>query len=448
MMHLDLCTVGGYNEVGRNMAAVKVNDTAVLLDMGFYMQKIMEFEEEGGHAAGLSGDRMIKLGIVPDVHVIDAWKSSVRAIALTHCHFDHIGAVPYLAPFYPQAPVYGTPFTMAVVRKMMHDEDMFISNPLKTARYNTRIKLSADVEMEYIYVTHSTPQASIVVLHTPKGAVVYATDFKLDDHPVLGKAPDYEALNRLADEKVLALIVDSLYSAAAMKTPSEKVAREMLRETMLETDNDGCAIVGTCFASHLARLKSFADFGRTLRRKVVFMGRSMQRYVEAAVELGLVDFPGVELVSYGRDVKRRLHDIEKRGSEDYAIVCTGGQGERNSVLARMLRKDYPFQFYTDDQVIFSNKVIPVEPNITNRALIEDELRKKGVRVYKDVHVSGHDSREDIRWLIEKLEPEHVIPCHGPPNLLEPACDLAEEMGYTYGKTAHLLGNGGKLKLHY
>ena len=173
----------------------------------------------------------------------------------------------------------------------------------------------------------------------------------------------------------------------------------------------------------------------------------MMKYCDADEEIGLVKFrKQAEIVGYGRDVKKKLHEIEKQGPGNYLIVCTGGQGEKHSVLSRMMREDYPFRFMNEDHVIFSNRVIPVEPNIANRAEIERRLKEFGVRIFADIHVSGHAAKEDIRDLIRMTEPQHFIPCHGPHNLVGSAAELAESMGYKLGKDVHLLENGKKVTL--
>lgn len=443
---IEICGVGGYDEVGRNMVAVKAGNEAAVFDMGFQVQKLVDFEEEGGLREGLTREQMIQLHAIPDDTVLGSWRGMVKAIALSHCHLDHIGAVPYLERGY-RAPIYGTPFTMAVLRHMLKHDEMSVKNKMQDVETGKIVPLTKDMSLEFVYITHSTPQSSFVALHTKQGIILYATDYKFDNHPVIGGKPDYERLKELKDEGVIAMFVDSLYSRHDMKTPSEKVAREMLKDILFGTENRGNAIVGTCFASHIARLKSFIEFGRALDRKVVLLGRTMMKYCEAAAEVGIVDFrKEAEIVGYGRDVKKKLKEIEKQGAGDYLIVCSGGQGEHNSVLRRMMRNDYPFQFMNEDHVIFSNRIIPVEPNITNREEIERRLKELGVRIFKDIHVSGHAAREDIRDLINIIEPEHVIPCHGPHGLVGGAGELAEQMGYKMGKDVHLLENGKKILL--
>lgn len=442
-MTIELCTVGGYNEVGRNMTAIKVDDEVVICDMGFYLQKIVDFEEEGGHRQDLSADELIQIDAIPDDRVLSSWRNNVKAIIPSHCHLDHIGAIPYLAGKY-NAPVIGTPYTIEVLNTMIRDDRLKMPNPTKKVNPNGFFKVGKNIEIELINMTHSTLQTAMVVIHTKYGSIIYANDFKFDNHPVLGKRPNYERLKELGKENVIALIVDSLYSAAERKTPSEKVAREMLKDVMLGTDNEGHSIIATTFASNLARLRSIIDFGKKLNRKVLFLGRSLMKYTLAAEAVDLVNFSKeVEIVGYRRQIEKKLEDIKKH-KEKYLIVCTGSQGEPESVLARMVNGQLPFNFREEDHVIFSCKTIPVEPNFENRKVIEKKLKERKARIFTNIHTSGHCSREDLRDLINMVQPRNIIPAHGTKEMLDAMAELASEMGYKVGKDVRLMKNGQKI----
>ncbi len=432
-------TLGGYAEVGKNMSCLEVGDEAVIFDMGFYMPKLIDFEEGGGERQHASRASMIESGAIPDDSIIDGIRKKVRAIALSHCHLDHLGAVPYLEKSY-DAPILGTPFTLEVLRTMIRDENFSMKNRMKQITPNSACNVSDNIELEFINITHSTLQTAMIAAHTKEGIVLYANDFKFDKYPVVGREANIKRLRELGKEGVKALIVDSLYADNEQKTPSEKVAREMLKDIMLGTENRDNAIIVTTFASHIARLKSIADFGQKLNRKIVFLGRSMAKYISAAERLNLIKFPKrCEIVSYRLKVEKMLRQIEKDRSS-YLIVCTGGQGEPTSVLSRMATNQLSFEFLKDDHVIFSNKVIPVDINRANRARLEGRLKNRKVRIFSDVHVSGHASREDLRDLINTTKPENIIPAHGDITMLTALGELATEMGYTLRKNVHIMAD--------
>jgi ribonuclease J len=308
------------------------------------------------------------------------------------------------------------------------------------------LQISKNIKVEFINITHSTPQAVLIAIHTKYGIIMYSNDFKLDNHPVIGKKPNYERLKHLSEkENIILLIMDSLYSNLDAKTPSEKVAKEMLKDVILGTKNEDNLIVITTFSSHIARLKSIIEFGKMLNRKVVFLGRSLYNYVIAAEKIGLVNFSKeVELIGYRSLVKKKLREIEKEGRSNYLIVCTGNQGEPDAILSRMAnKKDIHFEFLPNDIIIFSCRTIPTSITIKNRENLEHKLKQFRVRIFKEIHVSGHAAREDHRDMIMLLKPKHILPIHGGRDITSGLETLSEELGYKLNKNVHL-GKDGKV----
>lgn len=446
-MSLEIIGVGGYDEVGKNMTVVKYNDEAVILDCGFHLPSLVGFEEGGGDRRNLTPKGLQKIGAIPDDTVLNSLKDKVKAIVPSHCHLDHVGAIPYLENHY-KAPIVGTPYTIEVIKTLAKDEKLRFSNKLIAKKTSSTYNVSKNIKVEFIRMTHSTLDTASLAVHTPEGVVLYTNDFKLDNQPTMGGKPDYKRLRQLGDQgNVKAVIVDSLYSSKAMKTPSESVAKEMLKDVMFGADNEGHAMFVTSFASHIARLRSMVEFGKKLNRKIVFLGRSLNKYVKAAEAVGLVNLSkDVEIMTYARQVEKKLHQIEKN-KDKYMVVCTGSQAEPNAILTRIGDRKLPFKFEHDDHVIFSCKTIPVEPNIENRAKLESSLSGRGVRIFKDIHVSGHGSREDIRDLIGMVKPEVVIPGHGDKERVTGHIeDLANLLGFKTGKHLQFLNNGKKTVL--
>ena len=185
--------------------------------------------------------------------------------------------------------------------------------------------------------------------------------------------------------------------------------------------------------------------GTEMGRKIVFLGRSLCRYIDAAEEVGIVDFHDLERVRYGKEIKRRLKKLADE-KEDYLIVCTGHQGERRAVLSKMAHNEFDFRFNSDDMVVFSCTVIPTEENEENREVLEDELKKKGVEIHKDVHASGHGSKEDLKEVISLLRPKFLIPAHGNLEKEENLAKASLELGYELEKNVFVLKNGETVKL--
>jgi ribonuclease J len=443
---LKIHTIGGYNEVGKNMTAVESGNDVFLFDAGLYLPAIVGVEER----ERIPTERgMRSLGAVPDDLYLDRknLRNKVRALLVSHAHLDHVGAVQYVAQRY-KAPVLSTPFTIEVLKTLIEDNKQQIKNPLIPVKPNGvyNIKGSRDHKVEFINMTHSTIQSTIIALHTPDGIILYANDYKLDNTPTFGDAPNYRRLKELAKIGVKALIVDCLYAPDDRKTPSEKIARGLLEDVFFTTDNQKAGMIVTTFSSHIARLKSIVEFGRKLNREVVFVGRSLNKYVSAAHAVDKAPFRSqIYMSSYRKQTEKLLNRISKN-REKYVLVCTGHQGEPGSVLDRISRHELPYKFGNEDHIIFSSKTIPAPINELNRAQLEKRLKKQHVRIFDNVHVSGHGGKEDLRDLIKLTQPEHVIPSHGDFSKLKAGFDLAVAMGYKKNSTVHLLTNAQELKL--
>lgn len=445
MLVIELCTVGGYNEVGKNMTAVKYKDEVVLMDMGLEVEKYISAKDEDEDDI-ISVKELLHQGAVPDESFIKDWKSNVRAIIPTHAHLDHLGAIPYLA-FKYHCPVIGSGYTIEVLKAILSDRELKLPNKLIRLQNNGKHKLR-NIKIEFINTTHSTPDTVMVAVHTPEGIIIYANDFKFDNYPVLGEKPNYARLKQLGNTgKVKVLILDSLYSGLERKTPSESIAREMLRDVMLGVPTDNKGVVVTTFSSHIARLKSIVEFGQKMNRKIVFLGRSLAKYTYAAETVGLVKFSKkVDICGYKNQISKKLREIEKQGRHKYLIVATGHQGEPDAVLSKIANDKLKFGLQPEDHVIFSCCVIPNPINIANRDVLESNLKNMRVRIFKDIHESGHASREDHRDFISMVKPKHIIPAHGDISKTSNMISLGREMGYELGKTIHLMQDGQRLSI--
>ncbi len=441
---VEICAVGGYNEVGKNSTAVKIDNEVYILDLGIHLENYIKYTQDEDIVV-VNQKELMNIGAVPNIHVIDDWKHNVKMLLPTHAHLDHIGAIPYLANNF-KAPIMCTPFTAEVLKGILTEDKIKLNSKIKSMSANLHFQASDNVKIEFIHVTHSTPHTVMIALHTKEGIILYANDFKFDLNPTLGKKPNFKRLEELGKQKVLALICDSTYAPDARKMPSENVAKEMLKEVMLDIDSRNKNVVVTTFSSHIARLKSIVEFGQRMNRKILFMGRSMAKYVKAAEATGIAKFTNkVEILKYSGQIKRKLRKIvNERGK--YLIVATGHQGEPKSVLAKMMNGEFKFQFMPEDHIIFSCRTIPTPTNIANRQRLEEELKRYRVRIFKDIHQSGHAAREDMRDLINLVKPQHIIPAHGDLVMKSALADLAAEMGYSKGNNVHLVKDGERVKL--
>ncbi len=313
--------VGGYDEVGKNMTALEIGEDVILFDSGLYLPAIVGVSEREKIPTEKG---MRALNALPDDTYLDKknLRNKVRAILVSHAHLDHVGAIPYNAERY-KAPVLGTPYTMEVLKVLMNDNGQRINNRIISVKLDGSYKIrgkSGEYLVEFINMTHSTIESTIIAVHTKEGVVLYGNDYKLDNTPTFGQKPNYRRLKELSKKGVKALIVDCLYAPDDRKTPSEKIAKNLLEDVFFTRDNKNSGMVITTFSSHIARLKTITEFGVKLRREVVFVGRSLAKYVQAARTIGKAPFArDARIFSYRKQVEKAVKRIDKN-KEKYLLV--------------------------------------------------------------------------------------------------------------------------------
>src|SRR3989344_9344450 len=275
---LKIHTIGGYNEVGKNMTVVETDDDAFIFDCGFHIPAVMQLSERERKN---NTEELLRIGAIPDDRFLEqkGLREKVRAIIPSHAHLDHIGGIPYLAHKY-NADILSTPFTLEVMKRIYEDEKLEYRNKIRYIAPNADYVIKGkkhNYKIEFINVTHSTIQCSLLALHPPDGIVLYANDFKFDSTPTFGAPTDMEKLKRISKEGVKVAIIESLYAHNPIKMPSEKVAKSMLEDVLINTDNSKSGIWVTTFSSHIARLKSIVELGKKLHREIFFLGRSLNK---------------------------------------------------------------------------------------------------------------------------------------------------------------------------
>jgi len=446
-MEIEIATIGGYEEVGRQMTAVRAGDEIVIFDMGLNLSKVLihdNVETERMHSLDL-----IAMGAIPDDRVMSKLEGDVKAIVPTHGHLDHIGAISKLAHRY-DAPIIGTPFTIELVKQMIQSEDKFgVENELVKMDPGETTRVSDKLELEFVNVTHSIIDAINPVLHTPEGAIVYGLDKRVDHTPVLGDPIDMDRFRELGREGdgVLAYIEDCTNANSKGRTPSEAVARAHLKDVLYSMEDYDGGIVATTFSSHIARVTSLVEFARDIGRRPVLLGRSMEKYSGTAERLDFVEFPG-DLGMYGhrKSVDRTFQRVMKEGKGNYLPIITGHQGEPRAMLTRMARGETPYELDPGDKVIFSARVIPEPTNEGQRYQVEQLLKMQGARIYDDVHVSGHARQEGLYEMLTTIQPQHVIPAHQDLKGMSGYVSIARNEGYEMGRDLHISYNGNRIQL--
>ncbi|MFB6132792.1 MAG: RNase J family beta-CASP ribonuclease [Halanaeroarchaeum sp.] len=446
-MEIEIATIGGYEEVGRQMTAVRAGSDVVIFDMGLNLSKVLlhdNVETERMHSLDL-----IDMGAIPDDRVMSELEGDVQAIVPTHGHLDHIGAISKLAHRY-DAPVVASPYTIELVKGQLEDEQKFgVDNDLVKMEGGESMEIGEGLELEFVHVTHSIIDAINPVLHTPEGAIVYGLDKRIDHDPVLEEPFDMKRFREIGreGEGVLAYLEDTTNSGQKGRTPSESLARHHLRDTLRSVEDYDGGIVATTFSSHISRVSSLVEFAKEIGRQPILLGRSMEHYSGAAERMGYVNFPDdLGMFGHRKSVDRAFKRIMNEGKENFLPVVTGHQGEPRAMLTRMARGETPFELDDGDKVIFSARVIPEPTNEGQRYQAERLLGMQGARIYDEIHVSGHLRQEGHYQMLDALQPRHVIPAHQDIEGLARYTELAEEAGYELDRDLHISRNGNRITL--
>jgi ribonuclease J len=356
--------------------------------------------------------------VLPDLRFITEERGNLAGILLTHAHEDHFGAV---ADMWPRlgVPVYGTRFTLAMLREKLQETPWRNEVPLHEVPIGGRLSIGP-FDLELVNMAHSIPETSAVMIRTGLGAVLHSADWKLDSDPGVGPPTDEAKLRRLGEEGVDVLVCDSTNILSEGHTASEKAVASSLAEIIRRARG---RVAVTSFASSVGRLINIARAAEAAGRHLVLVGRSMVRIVDLARETGL--WP---------EHLKTLSDEEfgHLPPESVVALLTGSQGEMRAALARIAENQHPEVSLTrGDLVIFSARAIPGNESAIIR--IQNKLADMGVEVMTDwpggpIHASGHPRQEEVAKLYGWVRPKALIPMHGEPRHLEAHAAFARAHG--------------------
>jgi ribonuclease J len=402
--------LGGLGEFGMNMMALRFGDDIIVIDAG-----LMFPEQE------LLGVDIV----IPDTTYLKQNKSKVRAIVLTHAHEDHIGAIPYILADL-NVPIYGTQFTLAIVRKKLEEHGLLESAKLREVAAGQTSTIGP-FQIEYLHVTHSTIDCVALAIRTPVGVIIHTGDFKIDPTPVDSVPFDLHAFARYGQEGVLALFSDSTNVERPGFTPSERAVVVRLEELFRAAPQK---VVVSCFSSSVHRIQQVIDIARMVGRKVGFVGRSMVDNTEIAHGLGKLTIPDGSVV--------RPQDIKSFDPKKLVVLASGTQAEPMSALSRIAVDNHRLlSIAQNDTVILSARIIPGNEKAIFRMI--DHLFRRRVLVYYEsgrsspIHVSGHASQEEMKILLQLVRPKYFIPVHGEYRQLFRHSALAEQVGAVSGQ---------------
>jgi ribonuclease J len=379
------CALGGSGEIGMNVNLYGTQGRWLMVDLG------LTFADPDYPGIDL---------ILPELEFIEQQRDKLAGIVLTHGHEDHIGAIPYLAADL-KVPLYATPFTAGLIAEKLAEEGLTGQVKLNVVARDASFEVGP-FKLTYVALAHSIPEGNGLLIECDHGRVFHTGDWKIDETPVLGEPSSHDALEKVGDKGVLALVCDSTNVFQDAPSGSESSVHEGL---LREVERARGRVVVTTFASNAARLQTIGRVANETGRRVCMAGRSLDRIVRVAKSTGyLQDFP--ETIDF--DTAMRLP------RKDVLVMATGGQGEQRAALGRIALGNHDIKLTEGDTVIFSSKIIPGNEAAIGR--IMNALSDLGVIIITDrqahVHVSGHPGRPELAQMYDWIRPEIIVPVHG------------------------------------
>lgn len=402
--NMKIVFLGGLNQIGKNITAFECNNDIVIVDCG------MSFPD--GEMLGVDL-------VIPDFSYLEANKDKIRGLVITHGHEDHIGAIPYLLNKI-NVPIYATPLTIGLITGKLKENRLLGITKLTTVTTGEHVKLGC-MDIEFINVNHSIPDAAALAIHSPAGTIVHTGDFKIDCTPSRGEMINLARFAELGKEGVLALLADSTNAERPGYTSTEKKIDESFERLFIKA-KDKRIIIAT-FASNIGRIQQIINCATNYGKKVAFSGRSMLNYVTIAQQMNYLDVPTGTIID--------IDLITKYAKNEVVLVTTGSQGEPMSALHRMAFSEHKkVDVGPEDFIIIS--ATPIPGNEKTVGTVVNELMKLGCEVVYEsmyeTHVSGHACQEELKIMQGIIKPKYFIPVHGERRHLVKHASLATSMG--------------------
>jgi len=407
--------LGGIGEIGKNSTVFEIDGEMILVDAGFKFP---------------SSDMPGVDFIIPDYSYVIKRKGNLKGLVLTHGHLDHIGAVRYLFEDVVPPIVVGSDLTLGLVKNLLPGK-LRDSIDFREVKSGSIVSIGKFI-LEFIHVTHSIPASLGIAVTTSEGTVFYTGDYKIDPTPVNDLQTDISRLKLLKERGVIALFSDSTNADESGFTGSESSITKNLAKIFEQSTG---RVITATFSTNIYRIQQFIDVSQKSGRKVIFDGRSLVESVKISHKLGYLKIPeGIEV-----DVSS-ISAIPKR---QITLITTGTQGEPMSGLVRISNGMHDgINITKGDTVVISADPIPGNERVISNTV--NKLFKLGAFVYyrkeDGIHVSGHCSQEDIRFMIDLVKPKYFVPIHGEYKHLIYAKKIAEEEGIN-ARNILLLENG-------
>jgi ribonuclease J len=396
------CALGGLEEIGRNMMFLEYKDEIIIIDAG------LQFPEE--ETPGIDY-------IIPNVTYLEARKKNIKALIITHGHYDHIGAIPYILDKIGNPLIYATALTKEIVLRRQEEFPNMPKPKFQLIKGNETYKLGEHFAVTFFDVVHNIPEGVGLIIRTPVGNIVHPGEFKFDyDHE--GKPKGLDIWKKVGDEKIHTLMLDSTGAEVPGFALSERIVEAELEKLFKAAK--GRIMVGT-FASLLDRVGEIIKIAEKLDRHVAISGFSMKTNVQIAQNLGYFKLQKNTIIP--------LEEINRYRDDKLLLMCAGAQGEAKGSLMRIANGEHKqIRIKPSDTIVLSSSIVPGnERSVQN---LKDNLARQGATIFHykmlDIHSSGHAPQEELKAVMRLIQPKHFLPIHGYYFMRKRNAKLAEE----------------------
>lgn len=389
MSKINIFSLGGLQENGKNLYVVEVDDKLFILDAGL---KYPTSELYGVD------------NIIPDTTYLVENKDRIVGIFLTHGHDDHIGSVGHLLEEI-ETKVYGSRFTLALVRDglkpNLNNDENFVE-----VKDSTEITFG-DVKIRFYEVAHNIPDSLGIIINTPDGNIIYTGNFTFDQNAHQTDFTSmYESLVKASREGVLALLPETLGALNEGGRGTILEFKQRIENMFVSADG---RIIVSLFSNDLQRIQMIVDISISFGRRVAILGRKTQKIVNLAINMGYLNIPEDKMANL-----KFIDDTRKNNDKDLVVIVTGERHEPYFMLQRMSKHiDRLVHIEATDTVIVLTNPYPGTEKMAARTLDMLYRVTTNVRNLKsNLLIESHADREELKQMINLLHPKYVIPVIG------------------------------------
>jgi ribonuclease J len=401
---IKIAVLGGQEEIGLNSTVVETANEVMIIDLG------INFEDS-------------EFGVdyyIPNIDLLLPKIEKIKGLLITHGHYDHRAAIPFLIDKLGNPPIYGSPFTIQLIKQQL--KEFRKRKAIRFIPLNPRQEISlGTTKVKAIRLTHSIVGSYGYLLKTPLGNLFHTGDFKFDQKPFNENPSDLQSLRQAGKEGVLVAMIDSTRANREDHSRSETDITQNLEK--LIKNAPGRIIVST-FAQMLNRIYQIALIGKKYQRQIFIKGRTLEKTTRIGKEMGIL----------GKEIK--IQTAEKMANypdSQILLFATGSQGEERAALQKMLTaKSGVLKISAKDTIILSSSNIP--SNLVAIQKLVDDFADRGCRVFTDdiidIHAGGHAHQQEIKQMLDFLKPQYVFPIEGYISLRHRLAQLAHSLGYS------------------